>query len=219
MDLQAEAFVGVWDVYSGPMHCELMLMPDGTYRNTLWGGVQMHWGRWSLREVQGHIVLHFELDGAQPDVHAGPFGPIPMNWPSAESWVIIGAQVNQVAVYGGMMLRRQTLASIPRGASAQMPEVSAPTQFLPGSQGAPDPSPEAPPTAPIPAQVTIAPPPIPAQFAPAPPPPAPDPHWAEINRQWQDLHSEMIKSAQAATFKRSEIVHQGNQKFLDYLKS
>jgi hypothetical protein len=45
--MDREAFIGLWDLYHGKLHSELLLQTDGSYHHSLMGGVQSHWGAWS----------------------------------------------------------------------------------------------------------------------------------------------------------------------------
>jgi hypothetical protein len=225
--MDRESFIGLWDVFTGSTHSELLLQTDGTYGHSLWGGAQSHWGQWSLRNQDGHPLLVLELKGAQPTVFISPFGPVPMNWPKAESWVLSAVQPNQVNFYGGLMLRRAF--AVPQGmpiVERQSPPAEIPKQ-VPAT------------AAEIPKEMPAMTLPPPAYSAPPLPPP-PDPHSAEVMKQWQSLNLEMYKAhrqanidiyaarqemdiieftaRQKATFGMSDAVHENAQKFIKSIR-
>jgi hypothetical protein len=174
--MNRESFIGLWDMYCGWVHSELLLQTDNSYRHSLWGAVQSHWGVWSLVEQAGQPYLLLELRGAQPAAYPGLTGMVPMNWPETETWAITAVTPNQINFYQGHMVRR---------AFVQPP--SAPWMGMPFFAGVKLPT--APPI-PFP-QIPIPPPPPVMTFppvaysAPTPPPP-PDAHQSPVMAQWMD---------------------------------
>jgi hypothetical protein len=104
--MQPEAMAGEWDVYSNGVHSTLKLMPDGTFTHMLWGGVQGYWGHWSLLQAPEGPVLRFDLAGAQPEVYNGFSGPMTMQWPQQENWLITGMMGNQITTTDSILQRK-----------------------------------------------------------------------------------------------------------------
>lgn len=105
MEINRESLVGSWNVYFNATVSELELQANGRYLHTLWGGAQSHWGMWSIQQDGSFNVLRLDLQGAQPETHNGPYGPVQMQWPPYEAWVIQGVLPNQIAIYGGLLIR------------------------------------------------------------------------------------------------------------------
>jgi hypothetical protein len=180
--MDRESFIGLWDVYAGPTHSELLLQTDDTYVHSVWGGAQSHWGLWSLCSQAGHSLLVLELKGAQPLVFSGPFGPVPMNWPKAESWAVLEVRLNQVNFYGGLMVRRAFAIA------QEMPGMGTqPAASFQLSAAQPPPAIELPQDIPA---MTLPPP----TYSAPPLPPPPDTHNAEVLNQWHSLNMEMYKA-------------------------
>src|SRR5271165_4938773 len=171
-----ESFIGFWDFYSGRLHSELLLQSDGNYHHALMGGIQSHWGVWSVDAKHTPPLLLLELHGAEPPVYNGPLGPIRINWPKSESWAVLTVQDSQICFFNGLMVRRAFVAFSGAGAS----EVA-------GAPILPPVPPQAPPINLPPAQYS----------APASPPP-PEDHQDSVLTQWQKTNADTMKAWQDA---------------------
>jgi hypothetical protein len=103
--------VGVWAVQAGGIQSQLSLSEDGTYINLLAGGMQSHWGKWSVVAN----MLHFVLDGAAPQTWTGPLGAVQIQWPKSESWGLVRVADDLVQITGGTMVRSQPRPHAPVG--------------------------------------------------------------------------------------------------------
>ena len=181
--MDRESFVGLWDMYCGWVHSELLLT-DGTYNHSLWGGVQSHWGAWSLVDQNGQSFLVLELKGAQPPAYPSLLGMVSMNWPSTETWAVTTVQPNDIYFYHAH-IKRRVLAGLPAAPVAANSFFSAlqlPT--LPPIPAFPQ-IPEMPPPVmnfPQMPALTLPPP----EYSAPPPPPPPDAHQSPVMAQWLD---------------------------------
>jgi hypothetical protein len=170
MPLDPAGFYGLWDVYSGPAHFELLLHDDGSYGQAMWGGAQQAWGRWLLQDVNNQLALVLEVQGTNPPWLLGVNGPQPVT----EYHAVMNAQPNQIQLYDALMVRRYVPAApqaFPTPIAMPMPQY-APSHafdhvraqdFINAIRSAPTPQPTTMP------QMPIA-PPVAAYSAPAPPP-------------------------------------------------
>ncbi|HLJ30226.1 MAG TPA: hypothetical protein VKY85_26195 [Candidatus Angelobacter sp.] len=260
MDINRESFIGVWNLYAGLSSSELDLQANGEYLHAFLGGAQSHWGVWSIQQDRGFNVLRLDLQGAQPEIYNGPFGPITMQWPPYEAWAIIEVLPNQVAIYGGLLVRRVPIfpsvqappvATVMQAPRPVVPQASQPPQAQarslqpsPLPTQAPHPtspqttqSPQARP-APQAAQTTQSPQtsvagrPAPApQLHPVSAPPAiqmaprvlsapmPSAQFANIMKQWSDLHESMMASAREANLVSMQNSHDFAKRFIAYARS
>ena len=112
--MEPSSFFGHWDAYSGPMHVEIVLHEDGTYGEAAWGGLQTHWGKWSLENQGGSDFLALQPLGSNPpDLMSlyGAFAP-------AEMHMIASVQPNQIQLFDGLMVRRYVPAALPNQAAS-----------------------------------------------------------------------------------------------------
>jgi hypothetical protein len=138
------------------------------------GGVQSHWGAWSLDAKHTPPLLILQLHGAEPPVYNGPLGPIRINWPNSETWAVLTVQQNQICFFNGLMVRRAFVTLAANGAT-----VSDSAPILP----------PVPPQAPA---ITVPPP----QYSAPPAPPPPDAHQDSILTQWQKTNADTMKAWQ-----------------------
>jgi hypothetical protein len=107
MPIAQQSFFGDWDVYSGPMHMELVLHEDGTYGAVFWGGAQTHWGAWELDlQIQGTLLV-LKPQGSNPPALLG------FENPQAESHFVVSVFPNQIQLYDALMMRRFVPAPMP----------------------------------------------------------------------------------------------------------
>jgi len=123
MPLDRSIFFGLWDLHSGPIAVELLLHEDGTYGESIWGGLQQHWGVWRLDEILDQTVLVLDAQGGYPPAFLGLFG----SGPVSQRHTVIDVQPNQISLYDATMTRKFVAA--------------APAQPGPGLTAAPPPFP------------------------------------------------------------------------------
>ncbi len=185
------AFVGLWDVYAGPMYSQLVLQPNGTYIHSFWLGAQSHWGVWAIAGEAGNALIRLTLQGAQPMMTPGPFGPVPVQWPAFEQWYVMNVQPNQIALDGALMVRRpiapQAAPPVPFAAPGAAIPAAASNQAPPllNTSGPP---------APMPA-VDVA---ALANHSPQPAPQAPVAQNADILKQWQQQSAAAVQAQRDA---------------------
>jgi hypothetical protein len=115
-------FFGHWDVYSGPMHVELVLHDDGTYGEAVLGGAQTHWGQWEIEPQQGAVFLALRPIGSMPPGLLSLYGSAE----PVERHMVLNVLPNQIQFYDAWMTRRFVPAAIPVQAANQAPAGSFP---------------------------------------------------------------------------------------------
>jgi hypothetical protein len=200
--MDREPFIGLWDMYCGWVHSELLLQTDGTYNHSLWGNVQSHWGVWSLVDRDGQTFLTLELRGAQPQAYPSLLGMVPMSWPSTETWAVTTVQPDDIWFYHAHM-RRRAFAGAPALPSALLSAMQLPT---------PPPIPAFPqiPAMPAPPVMDFAQMPAmtlpPPEYSAPPPPLPPDAHQSQVMAQWldsvnaaQEVYAKMVTDSMRTT--------------------
>lgn len=100
--LSGEMFVGLWDVFSGQSHTQLVINPDGSYALSAFAGMQQFWGMWALEDRGGQPCLVQYVQNSNPPMlmaQLGLFG-------SQDVHAIMNVQPNQVQLYDALLIRR-----------------------------------------------------------------------------------------------------------------
>jgi hypothetical protein len=108
-----QRFLGIWDVYHGPVVSRLALGADATYRHALWDNSRSHWGNWSFEGVNGRNALVMRLAGAVPMLEMTPYGVQPIVWPPREMWAVTEIGPNLVLFADGRMFREAVQPQMP----------------------------------------------------------------------------------------------------------
>lgn len=122
-----QMLIGIWDVQGGGMQSEVLFNADHTYVNTLAGGMQQHWGTWSIMQNGGIYFIVFQIKGAQPQSFVGPLGTVPIQWPTSETWTITNIEPNHISIYGGELYRRGAVPTYAPGYGPTMTPAMTPT--------------------------------------------------------------------------------------------
>jgi hypothetical protein len=196
-----EILVGEWDAYSPGMSSQLLLQAGGQYQNTLAGGMQYHWGQWSLIQNGGAPILHFLLAGAEPQYYVGPLGSVKIQWPREEHWMITGVQHDRIDFYGVTIVRRVIAPPpLPQPASGMHAPWRPPSIF------------------PLPAAAPPAQPHVPPPPATSPQVSVPTPN-QEVLKKIRESNEEIMKTMQQMHENTKKAYEQANKAWSDYFKS
>lgn len=215
MEINRELFVGSWNVYAEASISQLELQENGKYLHSLWNGLHSHWGAWSIQQDSSFHILRLDLQGAQPETYNGPNGPVPMQWPPFEAWVInqVFPDHAAISVFGGLLVRRSLISPSPTAVQPQQSAMGAatPPHPIPGPIGGP---------AVVHPQMAI-PPRAPAIPMPQPLPvlPLTTTQFPSILKQWADLHTAALQSALQANLDSSNAMHNFAKQFTAYARS
>jgi len=184
-----EAFYGLWDVYSGPMHGELVLHDDGTYGAALWGGAQTHWGGWQIEDQPSAAFLVLRPAGSNPPALMSLYGTMQPE----ERHAVLNVLPGQIQLYDALMVRRFVAQSPPLAPAISNAAATAPPPaagYFGTPVGLPSPAYSAPPVAPAPAG-----------------------HATPIQNQWKDLDAATEKKI---TDIYAQIAKDDQQPAIDY---